>query len=743
MKWFSKTFSIVLMFAYMQAVFAQTGVVRNNSDTTYVGKPSSSADKKLIFDVPGATDPNIKANVSTGKLQFSNDGTNYKDIGSGGGGSKNFITNFDFEADTSTYSTYKDAAATTPVDGTGGSPTTLTLSKTTSGGEVLSQTGSLKVAKSAANSQGEGFSVPFTVDAGWLNPTVASVSFMYDTSAANYVAGDIVVCMYDVTASALITLSGASVGGCVPLPKTKSIFKSNFNFVATSTSYRLIAHYSSTTATASNVFFDEINVNPSSIANGVPVSEWADAGATVVTGNGTTPTKGTVKVDKVTYRRVGDSAEIRMNYLQQGAGTSGTSTIYYFAIPSVIGLADMNYHYGAGTPVITDYDDETSHIGTCSVRDGGLSPIRQVGKAYLVSSSLIGCDLQSTNLGNAAGGFGTARIAIGFELRVKISGWSGSANIGTGPQIEYACNNSATDATDTTSFYNGSDGCQFVNVTAQRGKTSRFLYKAQPGDVIIFQTTENGGVSWPSLADSSFTHKRVTYNGTSYGIEVDQSATNGTDVLSNFYLYRTSGGATSFGGAGGSWTTIAANPSFKWRIVKLSGAAAAAYAEAVPGVSPGFISANGLKGRTDGATPAAGYHGEYYVASGTTTSTTGHNTQIDCTTSIPLTAGGWILMADGGAYLQPPNTGVTVGEMRILNVTDNVAVRTQSALGTLAASASAGNSDSFTFASFAVISISSTKSYKVQLQSTTASGSPTTGGVGCRASDQLVAMRIF
>lgn len=47
----------------------------------------SNTNKDLIFDINnGAANPKFRANKSLNKLQFSNDGTNFKDIGSGSGG---------------------------------------------------------------------------------------------------------------------------------------------------------------------------------------------------------------------------------------------------------------------------------------------------------------------------------------------------------------------------------------------------------------------------------------------------------------------------------------------------------------------------------------------------------------------------------------------------------------------------------------------------------------------------------
>lgn len=67
-------------------------------DQLEIGRPSPAADPQVTFK---GSNQKIKANRSTNKLQFTNDGTTYKNLGSGSGGSGglNLLSedNFDFE----------------------------------------------------------------------------------------------------------------------------------------------------------------------------------------------------------------------------------------------------------------------------------------------------------------------------------------------------------------------------------------------------------------------------------------------------------------------------------------------------------------------------------------------------------------------------------------------------------------------------------------------------------------------
>lgn len=83
---------------FASQVYAADAVIPNNK--LKVGQATSSADKVLEFNTnQGANNPKIKVNPSTNKIQFSNDGTNFKDIGSvsGSGVGINLLASPGFE----------------------------------------------------------------------------------------------------------------------------------------------------------------------------------------------------------------------------------------------------------------------------------------------------------------------------------------------------------------------------------------------------------------------------------------------------------------------------------------------------------------------------------------------------------------------------------------------------------------------------------------------------------------------
>jgi len=65
----------------------------------------------------------------------------------------------------------------------------------------------------------------------------------------------------------------------------------------------------------------------------VTVTEWQNAGPAVVTSTATAPTKGTTTVDRVSWRRVGDSMEVVWRFQQTAGGTDGTG-LTLFQLPA-------------------------------------------------------------------------------------------------------------------------------------------------------------------------------------------------------------------------------------------------------------------------------------------------------------------------------------------------------------------------------------------------------------------------
>lgn len=198
---------------------------------------------------------------------YKDDGSILKEVGSGSGsGGINYITNFDIETDVSGHVAYADAAAVTPVDGTGGSPN-ITVTRSTS--SPLRGTASALITKGAANRQGEGDGIAFTIDSADKSKQL-TISFDYEASA-NYTGSsgsEYMVCyVYDVTNSVLIAPSN------IYMPQGSGTQQITFN-ATTSTSYRLIFHVAGTGTSAWTYKYDNLSVGPQALILAPAVSDW-------------------------------------------------------------------------------------------------------------------------------------------------------------------------------------------------------------------------------------------------------------------------------------------------------------------------------------------------------------------------------------------------------------------------------------------------------------------------------------
>lgn len=302
------------------AIFAIAATSKITTENLKIGRKQAE-DISVEFDNgSGATNPKITYSDSAAAFQFSNDGTNFFEFGSGSGsGEINYIDNWDFETDTSGWATYADAAGASPVDGTGGSPN---ISITSQDSTVLRGGKSLQLTKDGSDRQGEGFSYDFVIKEQDVNKKL-KIQFDFKTNEdAAYANGDLTVWVYDVTNAQIITPVDT------PIIAGQNIFQTSF--VSTgSTSYRLIFHIATTNASAYDVYIDNVIVGPGMTSQGAAIGLW-----TAYTP--TTQGLGTISGVNLYYRRVGDSLEI------SGYFTAGTVTAseLQIGLPSGLTIGD-------------------------------------------------------------------------------------------------------------------------------------------------------------------------------------------------------------------------------------------------------------------------------------------------------------------------------------------------------------------------------------------------------------------
>lgn len=299
-------------------------------------------------------------------------------IGSGstsGSSGINYILNPDAESDVSGWAAYADAAAATPVDGTGGSPT-VTITRTTT--TPLRGTGSFLLTKDAANRQGQGVSYAFTI-ASADKAKVLNVSFEYEVPSGTFVAGDssdLRIWVYDVTNSTLISVSPYTIQGNGTLSNK---FAGIFQTASNSTSYRLIIHCATTSASAYTFEFDNVIVGPQVQLYGAPINDWNNN----LIFTPSSSAFGTTTGGSYYTRRVGDSLEVVGSFV---CGTVGAADAKV-ALPSgySIDTTKLNTTQRAIIGWIESADDATaSSFGN---RDGVVTVVNSdVSNIYLTTA---------------------------------------------------------------------------------------------------------------------------------------------------------------------------------------------------------------------------------------------------------------------------------------------------------------------------------------------------------------------
>jgi hypothetical protein len=310
--------------------------------------------------VSSPTEGLIIHNSTTHAPNFYN-GTAWSAVGSGSGsGGINYITgdSTDLEGSVGSWLAYADAAGTSPVDGTGGSPT-LTCTRTTS--SPLRGSGSLLITKDAANRQGNGCAVGFSIDSADKGKAL-TVSFDYSVASGTYDAGtsttdpDITAWVYGPTdGTAVVTqLTPFRVLGGTSGTQLK--FSGRFQTAASGVAYRLILHEAKTGTSAYTLAVDNIQVGPSSISYGPAVSDWTAYTPTLTTsGGGSITLNATAQTAPNGYwRRVGDNVEIVASFRNgSGGSASGTAGTVQIGLPSGLTIDTAKLESAvAGGPVL-------------------------------------------------------------------------------------------------------------------------------------------------------------------------------------------------------------------------------------------------------------------------------------------------------------------------------------------------------------------------------------------------------
>lgn len=338
--------------------------------------------------------------------------------GSGsGGGVVNLILNGNAD-DTSNsifipYQNFGDR----PTDGTGGSPTV-----TTSMTSVAPLVGvkSFLLTKPVGDFQGEGWSVPFSVDLAYRAKSL-KISVDYIVNSGTFEAGssttdsDVIWYIYDITNSQLIEPSNIKMFSNSSALSDK--FEATFQTSATGSSYRLIAHIATGNGSAYELKVDNVTVTPQNYVYGTPVTDFS---AYTPTFNGL----GTPTNVSFFWKRVGDTLSIK------GRFTTGTTTgvTTLFSLPPGLSLDSSKT-----SATLEAYGDYIRQVATASTRKRGkiIAYITDPNNLYMT------VDDYTTAVSPGSGVAGNALFASGEVISVQIDnipiqGWSSSTRMSDG-----------------------------------------------------------------------------------------------------------------------------------------------------------------------------------------------------------------------------------------------------------------------------------------------------------------------
>lgn len=367
---------------------------------------------------------------STGVYQKDSNGVVSK-VGSGSGSGKNYTQDLYDGTSVVGINQYADAAASSPVDGTGGSPGGAAAAIRSS--SALRSTGDIKLAKSANNRQGEGWSYDIVVDeSDRAGAKPISFSATVKTST-NYVTGDLKFFVYNKDAPALITpVCFGQTDGTIAKSDTASQLYCTFTPTSADDDYRLIIHIATTSALAWDFDLIDVKTGVDPPAAASIITPWV-AYTPTYTGFGT------VGTSNIYSRRVGDSLEV------QGYFTCGVAT----AVPGqlTLGYNGVNANVTASNSVIPT--NMIAGAGGISVNGAlGYFPLAIQNAGYiqfgLAYTSGAGYSITNGNVLCAT------TNSISFRASVPIAGWtSGNLLSSSALNLQTADPTTATSSTKT------------------------------------------------------------------------------------------------------------------------------------------------------------------------------------------------------------------------------------------------------------------------------------------------------
>ena len=338
--------------------------------------------------------------------------------GSGGGsgsGEINFITNGDAENASSTIFTPYLTGITTSVSTTTPLSGKKSFLYTKAVGDTFTNAGAY---------------IPFIVDKAY-RAKMCKISFDYIVNSGTFRPDlDVKVRIYDETNAVYIEPSNFKLSASSTDLSTK--FEADFQTSFSGVNYRLDLQYIGNLNQAFELKLDNIKVAPSQYVYAPIVTDWKSDGAITITGATTNPTKGSINVDKMWWRRVGDNAEIRMEYEQGAAGTAGSGD-YFFKLPANL-QADLTKvtAFTLATPQVS-----FNCLGTAFAGINGSATGSGAVVLFDATRFRMAMDITTSSTAFSFAGSGYFSLANGAQqftasFTVPIAGWTSNNQVSDG-----------------------------------------------------------------------------------------------------------------------------------------------------------------------------------------------------------------------------------------------------------------------------------------------------------------------
>jgi hypothetical protein len=674
---------------------SERDIVNTNEDQTLSNKTlTAPAIDVMTLDGQGSTPANPSAGFykiyvsdTTSKLTVLDSSGNATSVG-GGSGLKNYISYPDAEAGTTGWSTYADAAATRPVDGTGGSPSSTWAASSST---PLSTNNDYNWTKSANNRQGEGVAYAFTIDRSDQGKPL-QIEFNYELisgtwagSVAPATDSDMIVYIYDVTNAVLIEPQGRLLEPMVTSMYYR--YRGTFQTAINSTSYRLILHTATTSASAYTLAFDDFRIGPQVVSNGAVVTDWKDANSvaagTLITAETSNPTYGTVQNNICRWRRVGSNAEIEWDYRQSAAGSNG-SGIYYFNIPPEIGVIDTTYKPINTNTTSSTYDAANSSVGLFTAASsagymfqGAVVPHSATKVKF--HNSITGASQGSQIYYSGDTAFNQTIMSAQLRMSIPIVGWSSNVQMSSDSDTRVLAFNATTSTTSinttparlaltaVTDTHGGLVSNQYVIPVAGIYHITSSVYFSRGGSL--------GSATCELRKNNTAIHTANADNDYGMILVNDKIVSLVAGDLIDFFAYTDTSTAS----------TTSTKTSFS--IKRLSGPSQIAASEKV--VASYYINSNTAYSANDYLnydTKVIDTHNAVTTGSGTTWKFTAPMTssyRVSCSASTTSGAANLVVMKSGAnhKYITQANTGIATGSCIIsLTAGQTLSIKTEGAL---------------------------------------------------------------